>query len=363
MKPNLLFINSITIYGGGEVWMLTAIEEFIKKEYNVTLVCKKGAEIITHAIGTCTEVLPLDISGDLNPFTIFKLRQIIRKRKISVVIANTGKDLRLSGIATLLIRNITVIARQGVDYPLKNNFRYRFAYNNLAAEIVANSEATKQTMLKNAPWLNADRIKVIYNGIYSEAYNKNKTKDLRKDIGLNENDFLIGFVGRLSVQKGIHYALEAFKIVSEKFNNVHLLICGEGELKNDVEKFILKNKLQNKVHLLGFRKDIPDIMRTIDVLLTPSLWEGFGIVLIEAMASGKPCVATKTSSIPEIVADGESGFLVPPRDSQSIAEALAKLISNPQLVREMGQAGLRIVNDKFTIDRMIKEYEALFLSS
>jgi glycosyltransferase involved in cell wall biosynthesis len=118
--------------------------------------------------------------------------------------------------------------------------------------------------------------------------------------------------------------------------------------------------LESKIHLAGFRKDIPDIMKTIDVLLTPSLWEGFGIVLIEAMAAGKPCIATKTSSIPEIVEDGVNGFLVPPKDSQSIADSLIKMISDPQLVQKMGQEGIETVKKKFTIEKMIKEYESIF---
>lgn len=360
MKPNLLFINSITIYGGGEVWMIIAMKEFIKKGYKVTLVCKNGSQIIKHSEQAGIEAIPINISGDLNPFTILKLRKIFRKKEINVVIANTGKDLRLSGIASLFLKNIKVIARQGIDYPLKNNFRYEIAYNKLADKIVANSVATKFTMLKSAPWLKPENIKVIYNGINPDLYQKEKTKNLRNEFGFSEIDFVIGFVGRLSIQKGVQYALEAFQSVSEKYPNVRLLICGDGELRDDVEKFISEDKLEQKIHLAGFRTDIPNIMKTIDVLLTPSLWEGFGIVLIEAMASGKPCVATKTSSIPEIVEDGVNGLLVPPKDSQSIAESLIKLISDPQLIRQMGRAGIKTVNEKFTIDKMIKEYEKLF---
>jgi glycosyltransferase involved in cell wall biosynthesis len=360
MKLNLIFINSITIYGGGEVWMITAMKEFIKRGYDVTLVCKNDAAIIHHSIEAGIETIPINISGDLNPLTIFKLYNIFKNKSINIVIANTGKDLRLSGMAAVFLKNIKVIARQGIDYPLKNNFRYKIAYNNLADKIVANSEATKSTILKSAPWLKTERVRVIYNGVNPDLYKRERAKDLRNKFGFSEDDFVIGFVGRLSLQKGIMYALEGFKIVNEKYNNVRLLICGDGELKSDVEKFISENQLGQKIHLAGFRKDIPDIMKTIDVLLTPSLWEGFGIVLIEAMAAGKPCVAANTSSIPEIVKDGINGYLVPPKDSQAISESLIRLILNPQLVRQMGQAGIETVNKKFTIEKMIKKYERLF---
>jgi glycosyltransferase involved in cell wall biosynthesis len=342
MKPNLLFMNSITILGGGELWTVESMKEFINRGYEVSLVCKKKSEIINPAKSTSAEIFELNISGDLNPFTIFRLVNIFRQKKINIVIANTGKDLRLSGLASKFLKNVKVIARQGIDSPLKNNLVYKYVYNHLASAIVANSESTKNTMLKNASWLDHNRIKVIYNGITPQTFDKSKTADLRKVLGFSENDF------------------EGFKLLAEKFDNAHLLICGEGELRNDADNFIIKNNLQNKIHLLGFRKDIPDLMRTIDVLLTPSLWEGFGIVLIEAMASGKPVVASMISSIPEIIEDGVSGILIPPENSNSIYDALSRLLSNPGMCRQLGKNGLKIFNEKFTSYKMIKSYEEVF---
>jgi glycosyltransferase involved in cell wall biosynthesis len=353
-------MNSITILGGGELWTVESMKEFINRGYEVSLVCKKKSEIINPAKSTSAEIFELNISGDLNPFTIFRLVNIFRQKKINIVIANTGKDLRLSGLASKFLKNVKVIARQGIDSPLKNNLVYKYVYNHLASAIVANSESTKNTMLKNASWLDHNRIKVIYNGITPQTFDKSKTADLRKVLGFSENDFIVGFIGRLSVQKGLIFALEGFKLLAEKFDNAHLLICGEGELRNDADNFIIKNNLQNKIHLLGFRKDIPDLMRTIDVLLTPSLWEGFGIVLIEAMASGKPVVASMISSIPEIIEDGVSGILIPPENSNSIYDALSRLLSNPGMCRQLGKNGLKIFNEKFTSYKMIKSYEEVF---
>ena len=101
-------------------------------------------------------------------------------------------------------------------------------------------------------------------------------------------------------------------------------------------------------------------MRTFDIFLLPSLWEGFGIVLIEAMVAGKPVIATKTSSIPEIVADGKSGILVSPEDAESISDALLRLISAHEIRIKYGETGRKIVIEKFTIDRMINDYENIF---
>jgi glycosyltransferase involved in cell wall biosynthesis len=361
VKQNLLFINSITVYGGGEVWMINSVNEFIKRGYNVTLVCKHESEILHHAKKSGIDVVPERIAGEGDPVTIFKLVYLLSNRKIDLIITNTAKELRLSGIASKIAGRCKVIARQGIDFPLKNKLRYRFTYNKLADAIVANSEATKKTILRNAPWLKPEKIKVIYNGINPDNYSTEKTKSLRDEFGFTRDDLIIGFVGRLSVQKGIKYMLEAFRIVSQKFDNIKLLIVGKGELEKFIIEFINENNLQKKILLGGFREDIPDIMRTIDVLLLPSLWEGFGIVLIEAMASGKPCVATDISSIPEIISDGLNGFLVPPENSEGLAKALINLISNKELAEKFEKEGLQIVNERFTMKRMADEYEKLFL--
>jgi len=360
MKPNLLFINSITIYGGGEVWMLTVMRELAKRGYKVTLICKPEAEIIQQANESGIDVLPIRIAGDFDPFTISEIAGIYRKRKIDIVIANVGKDIRLAGLAAKFVSGVSVIALHQVDREIKNNLRYRITYNSLADMIVVNSFATKNTLLKSAAWLLDEKIKVVYHGIDYEKYSVTNTKNIRTELGLSQQDFIIGFVGRLNVQKGVKYMLDAFKLVAEEFKNVHLVIAGTGELERMVKEFATKFNLEDRIYLLDFRKDIPDLMRTFDIFLLPSLWEGFGIVLIEAMAAGKPVVATSTSSIPEIVEDNRSGILVPPENTGAISNALKKLISEPELRIKYGKEGQKIVREKFTIERMINDYEKIF---
>lgn len=360
MKPNLLFINSITIYAGGEVWMLSVMKEMVKRGFEVTLVCKPEAEIISHAKKEKIEVLPIRIAGDFDPISISQLVKVYKKRKIDIVIANVGKDIRLAGLAAKLSRGISVIALHQVDREIKNNLRYRFTYNSLAKMIVVNSLATKNTLLKSAPWLQDEKINVVYHGIDYEKYSLANTRDLRMEFGLSPQDLIIGFVGRLSIQKGINYMLDAFRLVTEKFKDVHLVIAGTGELENMIKEFTRKFNLENKIHLLGFRKDIPDLMKSFDIFILPSIWEGFGLVLIEAMAAGKSVVATNTSSIPEIVKDGRNGILVPPENAIAISDALIKLISDRELRLKFGKAGQEIVKQKFTTERMINDYEKIF---
>lgn len=360
MKLNILFINSVQIYGGGEVWMVTALSELQRRGHRVTLVCRKDAEMIPHAREQGIEVVPMRIRGDFDPVTIFQMAKLMRKRNIDIVLTNMDKELRISGIASRFGGKPIVFSRRGIDTPLKNKLHYRFTYNSLADVIVANSESTKNTLVSNAPWLDADRIHVIYNGIEPDWFQNHRTKDLRKSLGIPANAVIIGFVGRLNVQKGIVYLLDAFKQVAAKHENAHLLIAGQGDLEATIRAFADQKGLAGRIHILGFRKDTPDIMRTINMLALPSLWEGFGIVLIEAMAAGKPCITTQISSMPEIVIHEKTGFVVPPKDATQLAEAISKLIQNPGMEKKMGESGKKVVDEKFTLNRMIESYESLF---
>jgi glycosyltransferase involved in cell wall biosynthesis len=153
--------------------------------------------------------------------------------------------------------------------------------------------------------------------------------------------------------------LESFSLLSQKNRRSTLLLVGEGKLRSRLEK--MADQCRDQVVFAGFRDDIPDVMKTMDALVLPSLWEGFGIVLIEAMAAGKPVITTKVSNMPEIVRDGREGYLVPPSDSESLREAMAKLLKHPAQGRKMGRNGFETVRQKFTLKRMVDDTESYFL--
>jgi glycosyltransferase involved in cell wall biosynthesis len=138
---------------------------------------------------------------------------ILRRKKIEIILTNMDKELRLSGIAARFTDVKAVICRKGIDSPLKNKLCYRFTYNRLATAVIANSEATKNTILRNVPWLYQNNVNVIYNGIDPGLFSYENTHDIRSELGISENSPLIGFVGRLNIQKGITYLLQAFEQV------------------------------------------------------------------------------------------------------------------------------------------------------
>jgi glycosyltransferase involved in cell wall biosynthesis len=348
------------MYGGAEAWMITAIKEFMSRGHQVTLICRPDAKILHYAKNINIEVITLKMRGDFDPITILKVARILKKKKIDFILTNMDKELRFAGLAARLVNKKNVICLKGVDRPLKNNLRYRLTYNLLASKVVVNSNATKNSLLKSAPWLQSDKIRVIYHGIDPILFSHKKTKDLRAELGIHLQHPLIGFVGRLNVQKGVTYLLQAFEQVLKQTPEAELLIVGEGDLKKDIETTAKEKGFRNSIHLVGFRDDIPNVMSTIDLLILPSVWEGFGIVLIEAMAAEKPCVTTNISSMPEIVINGKTGYVVPPENSGKLAEAIIELVQDPLKANGMGSEGKKVVQTKFTLKKMIDQYEHLF---
>lgn len=353
---NILFINSIKMFGGGEIWLFNTMKELLKRQHTVHLLCRPGVPLEDRAKRMGFSVHTIKMKSDFDPVVIFKTAKLIKKLKIDVVCTNMDKELRFGGLAAKIAGVNAIIPRRGIDYPLKNKPEYRFSYNFLASGIIANSESTKRSLLKNAPWLNPDKIKVIYNGIDFEKLSGPAKKDIRKEFNISKEDFVVGFVGQLNERKGIDTLVRSF--INAEFKKAALLIVGDG----DMEHFLKRTAEQSKAKIIftGFRDDIHEIMKAIDVLALPSLWEGFGIVLIEAMAAGKPVITTNVSNMPEIVRNNQDGILIPPNDETKLTEAIKYFYNNPAQKAYMGKTAQEKVKEFYTIKRMVDETESYF---
>jgi len=357
---NILFINSINMFGGGEIWMLRTLRALQERGHRVWLCCRPEAEVGQCAIAQGIPVALINFSGDFDPVTIFQLARFMKRERIEVVLTNMDKELRLGGIAAKIAGMPAVIPRRGIDYPLKNRWRYRLAYNVLATRIIANSQATKHALLRDAPWLNPERIEVIYNGIDVRPFSQSNAMQWRSKWNLKTDEPILGFVGQFDERKGIRVLLAAFQRIKHEVPQARLVLVGRGPLREMIESEVKRQQWGDAVLLPGFLDDVPGVMQAIDVLLLPSLWEGFGIVLIEAMAAGKPAISTDTSSMPEIIVDGQTGYLVPPGDAAALARRAIELLKNPAMREQFGHAARRRVAEHFTLERMIDQIEILF---
>jgi len=183
---------------------------------------------------------------------------------------------------------------------------------------------------------------------------------LRDELGLPPDTPLIGSVCRLIAQKGLDDALDGFGQVAAEYPATRYVVAGDGPLRDALEAQAARLGLAERVHFLGWRADAPAIFAALDVLLAPSRWEGFGLVFLEAMALGVPVISTRVSAIPEVIADGETGWLVPPDDPTAIAGALRAALSDPDGRCRRGEAGRARLEAQFTVDAMVERTLAVY---
>jgi len=161
-------------------------------------------------------------------------------------------------------------------------------------------------------------------------------------------------------QKGHRYLIDGFAKAVTENQKLRLLIVGSGALEEELKKQVQEEHLQEKVIFTGYRSDTVDLLNAVDIFAHPSLWEGFGLSVLEAMNMGKPVVATNVSALPELVEDTVTGFLVPPRDASALADALLKLAANPSLRQQLGAGGQQRCRSFFSVDRMVQETRSLY---
>ena len=182
------------------------------------------------------------------------------------------------------------------------------------------------------------------------------------DFGLGGEEIIVGFIGRFHAQKGIDVLLKAFEKIEKSKMNVRLMLVGDGTLRKKIWKQSQTLGNDNRVLFTGIRKDIPLILSSLDIFVLPSRWEGLPLVLLEAMAAGLPIVATAVGGIPEVVVDGETGFLVPPEDPEALASAITRLIEDSVLRKKFGKAGYKRVKQHFNIQEASRRTEELYFS-
>ena len=225
----------------------------------------------------------------------------------------------------------------------------------LARGGIAISEAVRRFCIE-VEGANPSKIHTIHYGLPASELTQSEKVSARQNLldtlGLPPQAFLFGTVSRLIEQKGLADAITAFHAIHSDYTNSYLLITGEGMLRNDLIAKVAALGLSDRVRFLGWREDARDIMAGLDVFLMPSLWEGFGLVLLEAMACRLPIIGTDVSAIPEIVLDEQTGLIVPPHSPDDLAGAMRRLAEDPQARKRLGERGHQRLRTHFTEQKM-----------
>lgn len=240
-----------------------------------------------------------------------------------------------------------------------HRFLYRLALR-LVSGFIAVSDKVKNAMIETIGPIQ-DKVVVICNGVDVERYGRAVDKvAIRSQLGLEANTRLIAIVATLKEAKGHRYLIEAMATIGPRHPDLHVLFIGDGELGEELRAQVSSLKLDDRVHFLGNRSDVSELLAASDLFVLPSLWEGLPMSLLEAMATGLPIVATEVSGTVQVMIPGETGILVSPGDTLQLAQAIEQLLADPGQAQAMGAAARRRVEVEFSARKQANEHLALY---
>lgn len=229
--------------------------------------------------------------------------------------------------------------------------------------IVADAEFIRECQIKDH-FTKPEKLPIIYNGVNLKRFKRATTAERNnflKEFNISQNSFLIVTIAQCIKEKGLNYLLDAAKMVADKHPNSIFFIVGDGPERSNLEKQASTLGIKDKVIFTGMRVDTEKFLSVADVFALLSVWEeAFAFSLLEAMASGCPIVATRIGAIPESVQDGVTGILVPPRDGESAANAILKLLNNDSLRLDMSMASRKRIEDLFSLEKWVSETIELY---
>ncbi|MBN1187672.1 MAG: glycosyltransferase [Bacteroidales bacterium] len=362
-RPKICFFNSTKQWGGGEKWHFDISHRIFSKGYETIVFTNRNSELFYRVRRTGLRIFSIRVSNlsFLNIFKVLRLSKIFKRERIKTIIINLSSDLKLAGIAAKIAGVPNIIYRRGSAVPVRNTSLNRYLFGHIVTQVIANSDETRRTILVNNDHLiNPDKIKVIYNGIDLNEYQQQKFRTLYEK---NNGEIVLGNAGRLSEEKGHIYLIELARILKDKNYNFKILIAGKGKMEAKLRKYAKALDVEDKVFFMGFVDNIKSFNKSIDVFVLTSLYEGFGYVMVEAMAVAKPVVAFDIKSSGEIVENNHTGYIVKKADVDDLANAIEKLINNRKQMKEFGENGLKRVEEVFNIEKTLKQVEELIQAS
>jgi glycosyltransferase involved in cell wall biosynthesis len=354
---NICFFNSTGFWGGGEKLHFEYALKFKSKGYGVFIFSANGSPLHKKSTGAKLIAHGFKIRNlsFLNPYTIYKLVQYFRKMKTDIVFFTTSQDVKAGGIAAKIAGVPKIVYMRGLAVPVKRSLINRIVLKSITTHIIASSEETARMILKNySGVIPEQKVKVIYHGIDLKEFDNQK---YTKIIDRTGNDIILGTVGRLTAIKGQTYLIEVAKKLKEDAVGFKLYIAGKGEMESELKEMAESYNLTGHVFFTGFLNDVKSFMTDLDIFVFPSLSEGFGFAIVEAMAAGKPVVAFNVSTNPELIADGQSGLLAEFPDTTKLTQKIKLLIDDKVLRIDMGKKGRLSVEKRFSVDQKINEIE------
>ena len=339
-KTKILYIITSLGLGGAEKLLLYYLINLDKSKYSLNVCClREKPDDLYPEIAKYATVINLKIKNKFNPLAVLYILRLIKTIRPDIIHTHLFQPRVYTSIAHLFYTKPVLITQKHSIVNLKKHNVFIFFEMisiRLNKKVIAISESVKKSLTRYA-FTPENKIFVLPNCIDYHKFNHTMLPEVR----VNGKEIVIGTVGRLEPEKGLNYLLLAMKFILTRFPTAKLEIIGDGSAQNELKNLSKKLEISNSVNFFGKFVDVIPFYNRMDIFVLPSILEGFGIVLLEAMAAGVPIVATNVDGIREVVINMKSGLLVPPKNPQAIADAVIRLIDNPQLSKRLAEEALK----------------------
>jgi L-malate glycosyltransferase len=357
-----LHIDTARTWRGGQNQVVVTVLGLRALGHRTMLVAHPGGELRQRA-QEGLDLIPLAPKTEMDLSAAWRLSRLIKRLTPDIVHAHDPHAVAMAGLALSMSTQPVkppLVASRRVDFHLRQSAMSRWKYRQVERFICA-SEAIRRMLV--ADGVPEAKTVTVHEGIDVGRVEAAPPAKLHEELFLPHGAPIVGNVAALVPHKGQRHLVEAAALVIPQVPDARFVIAGDGELRPSLERLIKGRRLEKHVLLAGFRPDVLSLHKAFDIFVMSSVTEGLGTSLLDAMAAGKPIVATSTGGIPEVVADGLNGYLVPPRDHEAMASAIVRLLRDAELRRRLGAAGLTRVREQFSAERMVErtlnEYERL----
>jgi glycosyltransferase involved in cell wall biosynthesis len=355
MSFKILHTESSTGWGGQEHRTFKELSALRQRGHTLEVACRPGARLGDRAeeAGFTVHRIPMRGGGDL--IAAWKIMRLLRGSGFDIVNTHSGHDSQLGGLAGRLAGTPLIVRTRHLALPVTSLATYKL----LPHKVVTVSEWVRRYLISAG--VPAEKVTTVYTGIEPPPIVEHST--LRGEIGLAEDDILIGTVAILRFEKGHRELIDAALPLLAERPRVHLVFAGDGPIHDRLVAYIAEKGVKERVHLLGLRRDIPNVLAGCDFFALATWQEALGTSYIEAMAAGLATIGTAVDGVPEVIQDGVSGLLVPPKDEAALTRALYTLVDDPELRGRFGRAGQAITQTRFGVATMAAEMENFYQRS
>jgi glycosyltransferase involved in cell wall biosynthesis len=349
-------------WGGQEIRILTEAQGMRARAHRITLLASPTAQIFpaAQARGIPVEPMPFEKKSLKG---LLSMRRWLKNNDCDVINTHSSTDSWLVALAQIgLKRHVPVVRTRHVSVKVSNRWTTRWLYGKASDRVVTTGERLRVELMTGLS-LAPEHVISIPTGIDLERYSRATARpraDMRSELGIPQDALVIGIAATLRSWKGHDYLLQAFAEMASLFPSAHLLIAGDGPRRQYLRERIMPS-LAERIHLIGHREDIPDVLGAMDIFALPSYAnEGVPQAIMQAMAMELPVVSTTIGAIDEAVEDGVTGFLVEPKNVEQLKTRLINLLASEELRHQMGAAARMRAESRFSLDAMSDAMEKVF---